>query len=326
MMEQYIIQSFNTHRMDDKAITALMTGRQKERDIIIQQVEANLRQGPGELQHVIIYGPRGFGKSFLVRMAQVELEKRAREGAPLAFVLLPEEQHNLVRSPSGLLDYLALKLEDLRNQTDRSWEGAMFRWPNPDTAEANWREAEAALDAELDKQFESGPGLAVVVVENFDFLLSTVFKDDVEQQLLRKWMTRKGNRCMLLATATGAVDIDYERPLFQAFRPINLKPWTPQDCIDYFNRRRAFDGRAPLDADEKAKALAISNFIGGTPRLAQLLADVFDVGTGFKDGEPLSVVAIMNAMVDKLADYYRRGVEIAEHQLLRGSGRVRRGT
>lgn len=303
-----LVQSFNTHRMGDDLISALMTGRGPERDTIVAQVRANLKASPGNLQHVIIYGARGFGKSFLVRAVQMELRKLAEKDA-LAFVLLPEEQHNLVHGQAGLLEYVSLKLRDLRTGADESWKGARFSWPDPEKARAAWEKAEQELERELDASFPDNKGLAVVVVENFDFLLGSVFKEKPAQQLLRKWLARQGNRCMLLATATGAVDLDYDQPLFQAFLSLQLPPWSREECIEYFNRRRDLGQRPPLDAEEQAKVRAIADFIGGTPRLAQLLADVFDVEQGFKGGDPLSVAAIMDALVDKLAEYYRNRLE-----------------
>ncbi|WP_028313494.1 MarR family transcriptional regulator [Desulfatibacillum aliphaticivorans] len=304
-----IIRSFNTHSMEDSVIEALMTGRERESTQMMAAIDANREICPGKLQHLILYGPRGFGKSFMARVAQIEAGKRSTDESPIAFVLLPEEQHNLVRNPHGFLDYVTMKLADLRSGADQSWKGAGFVWPDPDEAQNQWTKSVKSLENELDAWFNGRSGLAVIVVENFDMLLKTVFSGDPEQQMLRKWMTRKGNRCMILATATGAVDVDYEKPLFQAFQPIELSPWNSQDCIDYFNRRRAFKCMEELSPDEESKARAVADFIGGAPRLAQLLADVLDADKGFNQGDPLSVAEVMNALADKLADYYRRRID-----------------
>ncbi|MBL8299133.1 MAG: hypothetical protein JNN30_12410, partial [Rhodanobacteraceae bacterium] len=120
---------------------------------------------------------------------------------------------------------------------------------------------------------------------------------------LRAWLDREGNRLMLIATATGAVDFDYERPLFQALQSVRLKPWEPEQAIEYFNRRRTAEGGAPLDGQQLAKARAVADFIGGNPRLAQLLAGVLD------SHDAMSVVEVMDALADRLADYYRRRID-----------------
>ncbi|MBL8473938.1 MAG: hypothetical protein KF778_06525 [Rhodocyclaceae bacterium] len=299
-----LAQTFMTHRMSDEAITALATGREHETARVMDAIERSLKAVPGALQHVLIYGPRGFGKSFMARLAQIETGKLAAErGLPIPFVLLPEEQHNLTRNPHALPAYIAHRLADLRTGEDRSWTGAMFQWPDPHKEVSQWKEATAELEKELDLSLPGGAGMAIVVVENFDLLLFNLFKEAPAEQRLRKWLDRRDNRIMLIATATGTVDMDYERPLFQAFQSIRLEPWGPDGCIAYFNRRRQAEGKPPLDAAMEAKARAVADFIGGNPRLAQLLADVLDTQ------DALSVADTMKALADKLSDYYRRRID-----------------
>lgn len=299
-----LVQTFMTHRMTDEVIRALATGREQETGRIMDAVRRSLAAAPGALQHVAIYGPRGFGKSFVARLVQIETaELAAARRRPIPFVLLPEEQHNLTRNPQALPAYIAHKIADLRTGEDRSWAGAMFQWPDPEKEARQWDQAVDQLEGELDLSLPDGQGLALVVIENFDLLLATVFKEDTAEQRLRKWLDRPRNRIMLIATATGTVDMDYERPLFQAFQSIRLEPWSQESCLLYFNRRREAEGLAPLDAAAEAKARAVADFIGGNPRLAQLLAEVLETQ------EALSVAATMNALADKLADYYRRRIE-----------------
>ncbi|MDS4032210.1 MAG: hypothetical protein RKO66_19410 [Candidatus Contendobacter sp.] len=299
-----LVQTFMTHRMTDEAIRALATGREQETGRIMDAVRRSLGAAPGALQHVAIYGPRGFGKSFVARLVQIETADLAAErGVPIPFVLLPEEQHNLTRNPHALPAYIAHKVADLRTGEDRSWAGAMFQWPDPGKESRQWDEAVDQLERELDLSLSAGQGMAVVVIENFDVLLASVFKEDAAEQRLRKWLDRPRNRIMLIATATGSVDMDYDRPLFQAFQSIRLEPWSQDTCIRYFNRRREAEALAPLDAAAEAKARAVADFIGGNPRLAQLLADVLETQ------DALSVAGTMDALADKLADYYRRRID-----------------
>ncbi|MDG4595339.1 MAG: hypothetical protein P9F75_06550 [Candidatus Contendobacter sp.] len=299
-----LVQTFMTHRMSDAVIRALATDREQETGRIMDAVRRSLAAAPGALQHIVIYGPRGFGKSFVARLVQIETaELAAARGLPLPFVLLPEEQHNLTRNPHALPAYIAHKVADLRTGEDRSWAGAMFQWPDPEKEARQWDEAVDQLERELDLSLSAGQGMAVVVIENFDVLLANVFKEDAAEQRLRKWLDRPRNRVMLIATATGSVDMDYDRPLFQAFQSIRLEPWSQESCIHYFNRRRAAEALAPLDGAAEAKARAVADFIGGNPRLAQLLAEVLETQ------DALSVAATMNALADKLADYYRRRIE-----------------
>jgi tetratricopeptide (TPR) repeat protein len=302
-LKSEVAQTFLTHRMSHAAILAVRTGREREFAILRDALARSLDAAPGALQHVVIYGPRGFGKSFTARVAQIHAQDMASADVPIPFVLLPEEQINLTRNPHALPDYIAHRLKDLHTGEDRSWANAMFQWPDPQAHARLWTEACVRLETELDAALPAGKGLAVVVIENFDYLLATVFKDELDEQRLRAWLDRPSNRLMVIATATGSVDIDYERPLFQAFQSIPLEPWPPETAIEYFNRRRAAEGRPALDATQLPKARAVAEFIGGNPRLAQLLAEVLDTH------DALSVTAVMDALADRLADYYRRRID-----------------
>lgn len=298
-----VVQTFMTHRMSDAAIRMLATGRESETQQVMDAVARSLKAAPGALQHVVIYGPRGFGKSFMARLVQIETASLATPEAPIPFVLLPEEQQNLTRNPHALPAYIAHRIADLRTGEDHSWTEDMFQWPDPDKAARQWEEATATLEQELKRSLPQGKGMAIVVIENFDALLASVFKEEAAEQRLRKWLDSANNQIMLIATATGSVDMDYNRPLFQAFQSIRLEPWPPETCLAYFNRRREAEAKPSLDPAMEAKALAVADFIGGNPRLAQLLAEVLETQ------DALSVAGTMNALADKLADYYRRRID-----------------
>jgi tetratricopeptide (TPR) repeat protein len=309
-----IVRAFMTHEMRDDDIAALATGRREEFERILDAIQRSRRAAPGTLQHVVLYGSRGFGKSFMTRRVQIATTDMGGQKGPVHYVLLAEEQHNLQRNPHAFLDLLAEHLKQARGDAgdaDAAFRATMFQWPKPGEEGRRWDEAAARLETEIDATLGRGRGLVIAVVENFDALLATLFKDGEDEQRLRQWLDRANNRLMLFATATGTVDIHYDRPLFQAFESIRLSPWTPDDCVDYFNRLRRLERRSPLSVDEEAKARAIAEFIGGTPRLAQLLAEVIDTQ------EALTVADTMSALADRLAEYYRRRIDDLP-QLARG--------
>lgn len=296
-----ILRTFMTHDMSDEDIVAVSTGREEEFRRIMGAIDRSVAAVPGTLQHVVLYGSRGFGKSFMMRRVQIALGKGEHGGTPVRFLLLPEEQHNLQKSPHAFLDYISVLLS--KSDGDVMFADAMFQWPKPGEARKRWEESAARLEAALDSALPGGKGLVIVAVENFDILLATLFADEEDEQRLREWLFRQKNRVMLLATATGTVDMDYDGPLFHAFDAVWLTPWTTDDCIAYFNRKRESEGKPPLDPRQEAKARAVAEFIGGTPRLAQLLADVIDTE------DALSVAETMDALADRLAEYYRRRIE-----------------
>lgn len=297
--QRRVVRTFMTQDMTDDDILMLSTGREPELARIVDAIERSRKAAPGALQHLVLYGNRGFGKSFMTRRVQIEVAARWPDTPVL---LLPEEQHGLQRDPHALLDTIALRLADSRSGGNSSYEEGHFRWPSADAAARLWTDAETRVEQALDAALPAG-GIAVVVVENFDILLRRLFREDVDEQRLRRWLDRPGNRLMLFATATGTVDMDYDRPLFQAFESVRLEPWSGDDCIAYFGRLRAHQRLEPLGPVREAKARAVADFIGGTPRLARLLGDVLETD------DALEVAEIMAALTDRLADYYRRRIE-----------------
>jgi len=307
MIEPRIIETFNTHRMRADVVQAVATGREVELEEIltaIRHAATSPKQAP---QPLIVYGERGSGKSFLMRMVEIEAVSLIN----VACVLLPEEQYN-IRSAPQILEAVSAKLQG----RDWSWR---FDPRSPDEA---WDTAIAELHKVLDARFGPGQGIVVVLLENFDTLTRSLFgaespKSDAEkaslsaqaieqrsaEERLRKLMNARGGRFMLVATATGTVDLDYDRPLFQAFRSIDLRAWSGDTAITYFNKRRELEKAPPLNAAEEGRARAINEFTGGNPRLAQLLGSVLSSPSA------RSIADTLDQLADHLADYYRRRLD-----------------
>lgn len=303
MAERRIIETFNTHRMTAEVVRAVATGRDVELEQILTAIRRAAAEPAQPPQPLIVYGERGSGKSFLMRM--VELDAASLED--VACVLLPEEQYN-IRTSAQILEAVTAKVHG------RDWAWRLD--PRP-PAEA-WDAAVAELHAALDARFGPGQGIAVVLIENFDTLARNLFGAEsakkkprsaqaVEQRLaeerLRTLLNDQRGRFMLVATATGTVDLDYERPLFQAFQPIDLSNWSADTSITYFNRRRKLEGAPPLSAAEEGRARAITEFTAGNPRLAQLLGNVLS------SPNARGIADTLDQLADHLADYYRRRLD-----------------
>lgn len=303
---QRAVETFNTHLMSDALVRHLATGRDDELADIMAAVRQAASRPQAPPPALIVYGERGSGKSFLMRLVQMA----CAEVSGVACVLLPEEHYN-IRSPQKLLQVVATQVRG------QAWTEAAWAL-DPRPAEQAWEEELAGLQTALDARFGPGQGLAVVLLENLDLLLAKLFGATApepgarnpaavaraqDEERLRKLMNARGGRFMLVASATGTVDMDYERPLFQAFRPVDLSAWSADTAIAYYNRRRALDGLPALNPAEQARAQAITAFIGGNARLAQLLGQALsqvDIG---------DISALLDALVDQLADYYRQRLD-----------------
>jgi len=280
------LRNYNPLDMGDAEIAALATGREELVGTILGIIEDN-RQAD-RLRHVLVSAPRGFGKSFLLRLIGLQVAERWPDQT-VVMVQLPEEQPNITAPHLLLKEILRVLRKEPAGSVRPEWY---------DDDRAAWEDARAALDHEI------GARLLVAGVENFDTLVRGVFHGDESRQRLRHLIERAGGRLMLLATtASGNVEDAADTPLFQTFRPLDIEPWDEDYCIAFFNRRCALAGKPRLDARGEAKARALVQFIGGTPRLAMLIGEALIAHDALRAAETLNVIA------DDLTPYYKHRIE-----------------
>jgi tetratricopeptide (TPR) repeat protein len=287
-----LIKKFNPYDLPEETLRAIATGRERVLEDILGIIARNAEGSA--VQHLQVVAPRGYGKSFLMRMVQSAVSKRVEEGLPVAVALLPEEQHN-VDAPHRLLNEIQRVLEG--RPADSLLGGAFAE------SEGAWEQAVAALDASIAARLPEGRGIAIAIVENFDQLISEVFRDKRDQSRLRALMDRRGGRLMLLATATRRADAAYEQRLFHATRMIELAPWQEESCLAFFERLRGHRTKEPMSLQTRVKAKAIAHFIGGSPRMATVLAEVLD------SNDALHAAKVLDALVDELTPYYKHRIE-----------------
>lgn len=288
------LKKFNPYDLPEETLLAIATGRERVLESILATITRNAEGGA--VQHLQVVAPRGYGKSFLMRLVQSALKARAAEGKghPCVVALLPEEQHN-VDAPHRLLNEIQRVLE---NGPAESLLGGAFA-----ESDHAWDEAVAALDSAISACLPDGRGTVVAIVENFDQLMIEVFRNPRDQSRLRALLTRPGGRLMLLATATRRIDASYEQRLFHATGVIELAPWKEESCLAFFERLRGHRQQEPMSPETRAKAQAVAEFIGGSPRMATALAVVLDSNDSLKAAE------LLDGLVDELTPYYKHRIE-----------------
>lgn len=286
-----LIARFNPHEMSKELVDELATGREAERTQITEAIDSNMQAG-GARTHLLVTAPRGFGKSFLMRLTQIDVDERRASGQPVAIVLLPEEQMN-ISAPDLLLKEIRRVLLGLPFDT------VIARWDRA----GQWDAAAAELDQAIDQVFGPGQGLVVVVIENLDELLKKAFPEPAEQALFRRWLNRSDTRVMVIGgSARCDLDHDPARPLFQQFTPVDLHGWEENDCVAYLRKLMQVRQQA-LTPEREAKARAIATFIGGNPRLSVILGDVL------LNDDALTTAELLDKLVDELTPYYQDRIQ-----------------
>lgn len=274
---------FNPREMDDDTVLQLNTGR----TALLRQLFASVHERlahPGVLNHWLLTGSRGAGKSFFLRLVQASFDTEFAGQA--RFVLLPEEHRNIY-SAHELLAEIERMLHAGQGDT-----GAAPAWrvKEPDAA---WASALASLLQAFPEP------LLVVGVENFDELLAQAFSDDTDNARLRHLMSNQP-RLMLVATAVqGTFDENYGQRLFRQFEHHPIPPWDASDHRDYLTRRASRASKA-ITPQQLARIDAYSHYTSGNARAAAVLA-----GAILEDNDPLHVAGDLDAAIEKMSDYYR---------------------
>ncbi|MES9882786.1 MAG: tetratricopeptide repeat protein [Sedimenticola sp.] len=281
-MSTDFIARFNPYQIKVADVHALTVGREMLLAKVLGTIENNLQSPAAPNQHLLLSGQRGMGKSFLLRLLEIELAERD----DLHMVILPEEQPNIF-SPEGLLLEIANRLGETPLQANVAlWEG---------DGDENWQ---AALNHIWErKALLPGSPLLVVAVENIDQLLNQAF-DELGQSYLRKLLEHEPRLMLIASCLNDDVDQDYDQRLFQAFRHLPLTPWGQKEHVAYLKKRAELAG-VPFGAEAAHKIRAYSQFTGGSPRIAMVLADLL---LGKSDAKETAVN--LQTLVDSLTDYY----------------------
>ena len=285
------IARFNPHQMDDETVLALATGRKQALAIALDTLADN-REGQGaERQHLLVVGPRGRGKSFFLKYLRIHFERDERFQNS-RFISLPEEQSN-VRFAS---DFVRMILSQV---TGTGYQSVAAYWREP---EELWQKAYAELEDWCKAQLALySDFLLVVVVENFQDLLERM--DESGEHRIRHMMEHLPGFVLIGATPFSRVDSDYNRPLFHIFKELQIERWTSEDYLKYFRRRlQNDDGRARTPAESRlleAKLLAISQYTGGSPRMAVVLSNLL------LHDNVVGTARTLYGLVDELTPYYQ---------------------
>jgi len=271
MARQFV--KYNPAFLDTGKLVENFVVRETDLQMIARTVRDNMAASN---QHVLVIGPRGSGKTTLVRRVSAEIRRdEALDKAwyPLVFA---EESYNALTAA----DFWLESIFHLAEQTgDGRWMAShddLRRDPDEK------RLAQRALGKLLDFADSIGKRI-LLIVENLDMLLSE-FSDETDAWALRHTLMNEP-RLMLLATATGRFEqIDHPaKAMFEMFRIHELKPLDDEEC----NRIWALVTGEPLPGEQirpiriltggNARLIAIIARFGANRSFSELLEELVDL-------------------------------------------------
>lgn len=269
--------------------------------------------GSGSLKSYLLHGPRGAGKTTLVRMLALRIGEDPELRAAWLPVVFPEE----LRGIASLRDLLAAILQTL---VESGTAGAQA-WHAKAESEADDRASrELAMRALRDIAREQQRRL-VVFVENLDGIFARGREqglDGRERAALRRLLMEPDPSLMLVGTAVRTLpELErYDEALYQYFLPVRLDRLDDEQVRRLLFRRAEFDGHEDF-ADRyrvnRDKIRSLTRLTGGNPRLILMLYEIITVG------DISSIMQTLLSLVDSLTPLFK---DIIEHQITRQQAKV----
>lgn len=268
--------------LDDADLARTFVVRHDDLALVLQVVRENTRDSN---QHVLVVGPRGIGKTMLVRRAALEVQQDAelqRLWYPLIFA---EESYEVGSAGEFWLE----SLFHLAQQTgDEAWQRTyddLKKEPVED------RLRERALAQLMDFADRQGKRI-LLIVENLNQILGDQISEDDAWKLRHTLMHE--SRLMLLATATARLDLpeNTHKAMFELFKTHTLQPLNDEECQAVW--------RSVTGAELGPRRIrAVSILTGGNPRLLAIISH-FGARLCFAE-----LMKDMTGLVDEHTDYFK---------------------
>jgi len=268
--------------LDDEELARAFVVRNDDREMILSVIAEN---STASNQHVLAIGPRGIGKTMLVRRVALNVQQDESLNQKWYPLIFAEESYEVTSAGEFWLEALF----HLGHQTgDSKWSRA---YEDLKREPVESRLHDRAL-AQLMDFADSQDKRIILIVENLNMILGEQLDDDNAWKLRHTLMHEP--RVMLLATATTRLDLpeNTNKAMFELFKPHVLQPLTDSECEALW-----------LSVTGKElgpqRIRAVSILTGGNPRLLAIISHF---------GARLSFAELMDDMtglVDDHTDYFK---------------------
>jgi tetratricopeptide (TPR) repeat protein len=311
---------YNPEQMSESEIKDTFVARQWMLDELLSTVKKQPK-GAG-VQHVLIIGPRGMGKTTMLLMLRFGIleSEFSQKWMPVRF---PEESYSVTDLADFWISVIAHLSCEINDPQLLSAVNELKR-DSRDSTEL----ADSAVATLKNWCRKSGKRIALLV-DNLDLILQQV-RDENENARLREVLMNDGT-FMLAGTATSFFKEAraYEQPLYNFFKTYDLTSLTSDQVDDLLRRRAAVDKNPGFEEQMKRNAARIRvlrYFTGGSPRLVLMLYRIV------ASAEPVDVKRGLEKLLDEVTPYYKSKIEILPPQqrkildnLARVSGKTHEG-
>ncbi len=281
-----IANIYNPLNQDKETLLKNFVVRQKEFDNIFQDLKnSKLNQIS---QNFLIQGQRGTGKTTLLAKLRYEIED-SKQLSHLLCIQFKEEQYNIF-------------------SLNRLWENVADILEETKGFEKIAREMEESDDKEdfyflLKKYLKKNRKKLVLLIDNFGDILDKLREKDHKK--LRDILHESDLQIIAGSTRTLEISYKHDKPFFESFKIIYLKPLTKQDVeilLENLNKQYNDDKAFEIIKNQKPRIETIRRLTGGVPRTIILLYEIIldDSATVFED---------LEGILDKITPLYKHKMD-----------------
>lgn len=290
MSDDDFIWRFTPSRTDPQLLEAIFVQREPLLVDLLERVAESATTA--SKHHVLLIGPRGFGKTHLITLLNHRLSKDATmsDRIRVAWLLEDETITSFVQLLKRIYEVLA---QQYLTEFPLDWL--------QDLLTESPKRIRQQLEAKLVESFASRTLL--LCIENLDFLFSGLGTSG--QHDWRAFLQEHPFTTIIASTQRLFADVkSREKPFFGFFSPVPLEPLSVSDAVELLRRvaanRKATDLVAFLDSAEgRSRVRALHHLAGGNHRIYVVLS-------GFISRDSLDeLVGPFQKMADDLTPYYQ---------------------
>ncbi len=290
MSNDDFIWRFTPSRTEPELLEAIFVQREPLLQDLLERVAESANTG--SKHHVLLIGPRGFGKTHLITLLNYRLSKdpAMADRIRVAWLLEDETITSFVQLLKRIYEILA---QQYSTEFPLAWLTELL--------DESPKRIQSQLQQGLIQAFSERTLL--LCIENLDILFSGLGADG--QHEWRAFLQEHPFTTIMASTQRLFADVkSREKPFFGFFSPIPLVPLNVDDAVELLRRvaknRTANDLVAFLDSAEgRSRVRALHHLAGGNHRIYVVLS-------GFITRESLDdLVGPFQKMADDLTPYYQ---------------------